>query len=1003
MNDTQTQIERLIELAIVQRTELKQLVEQLPQLREHLNAEVERTIEEVEPQLRAELEDWTTKQTIDQTAKLGAALEAKITELSKALEVSTQARYNAIIAERAKSANLAEQAEAKIAEHAAKLPSAVKEIVSAELSRFPRAGEIDQMRKEFAEPRGLNPRGKWSPDETYNRLDLVAYNGDSYVSNRDGNAERPSRTSAEWTLSAARGAGGGGGGITSLNDVLNAPTSGQIIGSENGQYVPKTLAAGANITITETANTITIIGDEGQISLSDGTAGAPSLHFTSDTDTGVYRPGANTLGISVSGTQIAYFDEDGLTIPNAGVAAGGSFHAANGNANNPSHSFTSDQDTGFFRHATNQIGVSTNGVASLIFTQNAGELLGHTGVSVTFGAGSSGATIALGQGTNGGVTITPKGSGTAVVNGTTIPASKTLVVTTDKLSALAATSSSELAGVISDETGTGSLVFANTPTLVTPNIGAATGTSVNLSSNATVGGTLTVSGTGNSSVAGKLFVGTLAGGDATYRGDVALLQAGSAAAGNGGLEWKVDAGGSGYGYRKLAVFDGVSAYNLTLQSRSNSASWTTVQTITPGGSMTVSSTTASTSTSTGALVVGNGTSGGLGVGGAINAGGNIKSSVSASGASGGVLLAENTAAAATGNQASVFFPTSTGASTYWQLIGRQNSATANDQTLRVVFGGVAQHTYFNASDLSVQSGITLKVLDSTASTSTSTGALVVSGGVGVAGAINAGGNLTVSGTGTSAFSGPVTISKSQAAAYTSLTIQNGNASGYSQLNMISGSNTASINYAPGVFFKISIPSADSFQVSTNNITALTITSAQQVQVNATTASTSTSTGALVVSGGVGVAGAIYAGGLINASGSGSFSTTTDRGGLTLNFPAAPTGSNGPAATFKTWTNTASLIDAGRIASIITDGSASYASKLEFSVANAGSLTTALTIENNSNATFAGGIKTVAPTSGTAQFWELGEAATVSPTSPNRTLRVEIAGTVYFIHAKTTND
>jgi hypothetical protein len=157
--------------------------------------------------------------------------------------------------------------------------------------------------------------------------------------------------------------------------------------------------------------------------------------------------------------------------------------------------------------------------------------------------------------------------------------------------------------------------------------------------------------------------------------------------------------------------------------------------------LSVSSTTASTTTSSGALVVGNGTSGGLGVGGAINAGGNIKSSVSASGASGGVLLAENTAAAATGNQASVFFPTSTGASTYWQLIGRQNSATANDQTLRVVFGGVAQHTYFNASDLSVQSGITLKVLATTASTSTSSGALVVSGGVGVAGSIYAGGQI----------------------------------------------------------------------------------------------------------------------------------------------------------------------------------------------------------------------------------------------------------------------
>ena len=77
------------------------------------------------------------------------------------------------------------------------------------------------------------------------------------------------------------------------------------------------------------------------------------------------------------------------------------------------------------------------------------------------------------------------------VNSTTIPSSKTLVVTTDKLNVLAATSSSELAGIISDETGTGALVFANTPTLVTPNIGAATGTSLVLSGDLTVNGTTT--------------------------------------------------------------------------------------------------------------------------------------------------------------------------------------------------------------------------------------------------------------------------------------------------------------------------------------------------------------------------------------------------------------------------------------------------------------------------------------------------------------------------------
>jgi hypothetical protein len=53
--------------------------------------------------------------------------------------------------------------------------------------------------------------------------------------------------------------------------------------------------------------------------------------------------------------------------------------------------------------------------------------------------------------------------------------------------------------------------------------------------------------------------------------------------------------------------------------------------------------------------------------------------------------------------------------------------------------------------------------------------------------------------------------------------------------------------------------------------------------------------------------------------------------------------------------------------------------------------------------FSGGVKTGQPTGGTASRWRLGEAATVSPTSPNRTIRVEIEGTVYYIHAKTTND
>ena len=144
-----------------------------------------------------------------------------------------------------------------------------------------------------------------------------------------------------------------------------------------------------------------------------------------------------------------------------------------------------------------------DGVTSAIQTQlNAkaasSDLTTHTGATEAHGA--TGAVVGttntqtLTNKTLTSPTLTTPALGVATadsINGTSIPSTKTLVVTTDKLNVLAATSSSELAGIISDETGTGALVFANTPTLVTPNIGAATGTSLVLSGDLTVNGTTT--------------------------------------------------------------------------------------------------------------------------------------------------------------------------------------------------------------------------------------------------------------------------------------------------------------------------------------------------------------------------------------------------------------------------------------------------------------------------------------------------------------------------------
>lgn len=419
--DTQTQIDRLIELAIVQRSELKQLVSELPQLREYLGAEIERTFEETEPQIRTELEEFCRARASDEHAKTGAALAAKVEQLSKQLEVTTAAKYSVLMAERAENANLLAKAEARIEDAASMLTHAVKEIVTDELSRFPRAGEIDQLRKEFAEPRGLNPRGRWMPDETYQRLDLVTINGDSFVSNIDGNRERPSRTAGDWTLSAARGNGGGGGGVTSMTDLVPVPSNGQLLIGNGSAFVNSTLTAGTGISISNGAGSITINATDGNITLDDGTAAAPSLNYTNYPTTGLYSSAANAIGFATSGVARAAISSTGLAVTGT-ITPTGSVHAAAGSVGNPSLAFNADQDTGLFNIGANNLGVAVGGAKVLDVASTGLTVTGALGASSLTSPASTNLTLAAG-GTNQSVVLTPSGTG-GVGIGTITPAQK---------------------------------------------------------------------------------------------------------------------------------------------------------------------------------------------------------------------------------------------------------------------------------------------------------------------------------------------------------------------------------------------------------------------------------------------------------------------------------------------------------------------------------------------------------------------------------------------------
>ena len=87
----------------------------------------------------------------------------------------------------------------------------------------------------------------------------------------------------------------------------------------------------------------------------DGTVGAPSITFGSDTDTGLYRHGANQLGLAVGGAaSIIYTTAQGL-----GLAGG---------AGSPFYGFASDVNTGMYLVGADELGFSAGGTKSLSLT-----------------------------------------------------------------------------------------------------------------------------------------------------------------------------------------------------------------------------------------------------------------------------------------------------------------------------------------------------------------------------------------------------------------------------------------------------------------------------------------------------------------------------------------------------------------------------------------------------------------------------------------------------------
>lgn len=182
--------------------------------------------------------------------------------------------------------------------------------------------------------------------------------------------------------------------------------------------------------------------------------------------------GSGLTGVSGSGISDGATLSTGLTFPNVGL------HLLDTNASHdlivaPGSNITADRTLTITTGDADRT-VTLSGDTTLSGTNTGDQTITLTGDVTGSGTGSIGTTIAAGAVDIAMLSATGTPSGSTYLRGdnawVTITGGGDALVA-NPLSQFAATTSAQLAGVISDETGTGAVVLANSPTLVTPALG----------------------------------------------------------------------------------------------------------------------------------------------------------------------------------------------------------------------------------------------------------------------------------------------------------------------------------------------------------------------------------------------------------------------------------------------------------------------------------------------------------------------------------------------------
>ena len=84
---------------------------------------------------------------------------------------------------------------------------------------------------------------------------------------------------------------------------------------------PTSVTSNRTITLPDASGAMVVTGGAQTVEFSAGSASAPSVTFTGDTNTGIYSPGADRIGFAEGGTQVGEFDASGNFLFNSGYGS----------------------------------------------------------------------------------------------------------------------------------------------------------------------------------------------------------------------------------------------------------------------------------------------------------------------------------------------------------------------------------------------------------------------------------------------------------------------------------------------------------------------------------------------------------------------------------------------------------------------------------------------------------------------------------------------------------